>query len=86
MEDVATPTRVVGEMVGRNPGAIMSVSDGFYTPAPADVPRDSRWPWVGVAVGAAVIIAGGLVLSSGQEHSQPDRSGQRSSSTSVANP
>ena len=86
LEDVAPPTRVVGEMVSLNPGAPVSVSDGFYTPAPADVPRDSRWPWVGVAVGVAVIIAGGVVFSSGQEHSQPDRTGQRSDSSSVANP
>jgi hypothetical protein len=43
--------------------------DGFYTPAPADVPRDSRWPWAVVAAGAAIVIAGGVLLSGGQgEH------------------
>jgi hypothetical protein len=39
--------------------------DGFYTPAPADVPRDSRWPWLVMATGAAIVLAGAVILSGG---------------------
>jgi hypothetical protein len=58
-------------------GAFMSVtaSDGFYTPAPDDVPRHSRWPWVIVAVGAAVIVVGGVAFSGGAADSPQDRTG-----------
>ena len=39
--------------------------DGFYTPAPADVPGGSRWPWVVVAAGVAIVIAGAVGFSGG---------------------
>ena len=60
--------------------------DGFYTPAPADVPRDSRWPWIVVAAGAAIVVAGAVVLSNGApshvggagaEQPQPTSAAQR---------
>jgi hypothetical protein len=54
-------------MVDHTTGVFMSDTafDGFYTPAPADVPRDSRWPWIVVAAGAAIVVAGAVVLSGG---------------------
>ena len=39
--------------------------DGFYTPAPTDIPRDSRWPWVVMAAGLAIVISGAVALSGG---------------------
>jgi hypothetical protein len=48
------------------------MSDGFYTPDPADVPRYSRWPWVIVALGAGVIVAGGVVFSGSAAGSSPN--------------
>lgn len=39
--------------------------DGFYTPTPDDVPSDSRWPWIVVASGLAVVIPGVVVFSGG---------------------
>jgi hypothetical protein len=55
----------------------MSVTafDGFFTPVPDDVPRHSRWPWVIVAVGAAVIVVGGIAFSGGAADSPQDRTG-----------
>jgi hypothetical protein len=59
--------------------------DGFYTPVPADVPRDSRWPWLVVAGGLAIVISGAMVFSdgaadgggSGAAHPGPGASAQR---------
>jgi hypothetical protein len=60
--------------------------DGFYTPAPADVPRDGRWPWIVLAAGVAIIIAGAVAFSggavehhggSGATQSGPEFSAQR---------
>lgn len=42
-----------------------STFDGFYTPAPADVARDSRWPWFMVSAGLAIVIAGAVIFSGG---------------------
>jgi hypothetical protein len=50
------------------------MSDGFYTPDPADVPRHSRWPWVIVALGVGVIVVGGVVFSSGTAGTPPNHS------------
>jgi hypothetical protein len=54
-------------MVDNTTGVCMSGTafDGFYTPAPADVPRDSRWPWVVVAAGVVIVIAGAVGFSGG---------------------
>jgi hypothetical protein len=66
----------------------MTAPDGFFTPAPDDVPRHSRWPWVIVALGAAVIVAGGVVFSGGAADSPQDRTGSTrvASSGSIATP
>lgn len=53
----------------------MAAPDGFFTPAPDDVPLHSRWPWVIVALGAAVIVVGGVVFSGGAADSPQDRTG-----------
>ena len=42
-----------------------STFDGFYTPTPDDVPRDSRWPWIVVVAGLAVVISGAVAFSGG---------------------
>ena len=39
--------------------------DGFYTPTPTDIPRDSRWPWVVMAAGLGIVISGAVALSGG---------------------
>jgi hypothetical protein len=42
--------------------------DGFYTPAPRDVRRGSRWPWIVAVAGVAVITVGGVAFSGGAAH------------------
>jgi hypothetical protein len=66
----------------------VTASDGFYTPAPDDVPRHSRLPWVIVAVGAAAIVAGGVAFSDGAVGSPQHRTGPAriEGSESVATP
>jgi hypothetical protein len=66
----------------------VTASDGFYTPAPDDVPSNSRWPWVIVAVGAAAIVAGGVMFSDGAAGSPQHRTGPTrvAGSESVATP
>lgn len=39
--------------------------DGFYSPAPTDVPPDSRWPWIVVTAGLAIVISGAVAFSGG---------------------
>jgi hypothetical protein len=57
--------------------------DGFYTPAPADVPSGGRWPWAVAAVGVAVIVAGGVAFSGGiTDHPGPTPSNGPESSAS----
>jgi hypothetical protein len=68
----------------------MSVNapDGFFTPAPDDVPRHSRWPWVIVAVGAAVIVVGGVAFSGAAADPPQDRTAptRAAGSGSIATP
>jgi hypothetical protein len=61
--------------------------DGFYTPAPTDIPRDSRWPWVVMAAGLAIVVSGAVALSGGA--ASDDRGGgwlQPTQDSSASNP